>query len=201
MRSKTLGQLYADLGVTKTHSRPHVSNDNPFSESQFKTLKYRPGFPKRFGSQEHARDCSRDLIDWYNNEHHHSALGWLTPRDVHYGLAEQRLAARAAVMEKAYLAHPERFVHGPPRLAGLARAVWINPPNQGVSASTHPESEPPAEHPSALARTSLTAPSAGAVNSAEGATQWAKRSEAGLLPQALREDPRARADATVAPAH
>ncbi len=82
MRGKTVAQLYADLGVTKTHSRPHVSNDNPFSESQFKTLKYRPEFPKRFGSQEDARNCSDDLITWYNDEHHHSGLGWLTPHDV-----------------------------------------------------------------------------------------------------------------------
>ncbi len=198
MRSNTLGQLYANLGVTKTHSRPHVSNDNPFSESQFKTLKYRPEFPKRFGSPEHARNCLHDLLDWYNNEHHHSALGWLTPHDVHYGLAEQRLAARAAVLDEAYRAHPERFVHGPPKPPALVRAVWINPPKQD-----HPE---PERHPSALARTPSTAPSAGAVNPAAGAAQRAEQSEAGLLPQALREHARARADehltgAAVAPAH
>ena len=128
MRSKTLAQFYADLGVTKTHSRPHVSNDNPFSEAQFKTLKYRPEFPKRFGSQEHALSCARDLIHWYNHEHHHSALGWLTPHDVHHGLAEKRLAARALVLDDAYRTHPERFVHGRPKPMALARAVWINPP-------------------------------------------------------------------------
>ena len=128
MKSKRLAQLYADLGVTKTHSRPHTSNDNPFSEAQFKTLKYRPEFPKRFGSQQHARACSGDLIAWYNNEHHHSALGYLTPHDVHHGLAEQRLAVRAAVLKEAYHKHPERFVNGPPTPRGLARAVWINPP-------------------------------------------------------------------------
>lgn len=130
MTGKTLAQLYADLGVTKTLSRPRVSNDNPFSEAQFKTLKYRPEFPARFGSSEHARSCARDLLDWYNHEHHHSGLGWLTPHDVHYGLAEQRLAKRAAVLEAAYRAHPERFVHGPPTPPALARAVWINPPVQ-----------------------------------------------------------------------
>jgi putative transposase len=128
MKSKTLGQLYADLGVTKTHSRPHQSNDNPFSESQFKTLKYRPGFPARFGSQEHARDCVRDLLDWYNHEHHHSRIEWLTPFEVHHGLGESRLEERAAVLTEAYLAHPERFVHGPPKAAHLPSQVWINPP-------------------------------------------------------------------------
>ena len=128
MTSKTLAQLFADLGVTKTHSRPHVSDDNPFSESQFKTLKYRPEFPRRFEGHQHARDCARDLIDWYNNEHHHSSLAMLTPHDVHYGLAEQRLSERAFVLERAYHAHPERFVRGAPRRAVLPRAVWINPP-------------------------------------------------------------------------
>ena len=147
MRGKTVAQLYADLGVTKTHSRPHVSNDNPFSEAQFKTLKYRPEFPKRFGSQEDARNCSDDLINWYNDEHHHSALGWLTPHDVHYGLAAQRLAARAAVLEAAYRAHPERFVHGPPKPPTLARAVWINPPENKCQKD---EAEPKGPAPSVL---------------------------------------------------
>jgi putative transposase len=128
MKSKTLGQLYADLGITKTHSRPSNSNDNPFSESQFKTLKYRPSFPGRFGSQEHARDCVRDLLDWYNHEHHHSSLAWLTPFEVHHGLGDQRLEARAAVLERAHRANPERFVKGPPKIAALPREVWINPP-------------------------------------------------------------------------
>jgi putative transposase len=135
MKSKTLAQLYADLGVTKTHSRPHVSNDNPFSESQFKTLKYRPEFPGHFGSLEHARSCSHDLINWYNNEHHHSALVYLTPHDVHHGLADQRLAERAVVLQQAYKAHPERFVNGPPRVPELARAVWINPPKDTAPAA------------------------------------------------------------------
>jgi len=128
MKGKVLAQLYADLGVTKTHSRPHTSNDNPFSEAQFKTLKYRPEFPKRFGGQEHARSHASDFFDWYNHEHHHSALAWLTPFEVHYGLGEERLAARASVMEAAYRKHPERFVHGRPRRQELKRAVWINPP-------------------------------------------------------------------------
>jgi putative transposase len=153
MKGKTLAQLYADLGITRTLSRPHVSNDNPFSEAQFKTLKYRPEFPKRFGSPEHARGCVSDLMDWYNDEHHHSALGWLTPHDVHYGLAEQRLAARGAVLEAAYQAHPERFVHGRPKPPALARAVWINPPLDQSSVVLVPdkdEAEPMGPAPSVL---------------------------------------------------
>ena len=148
MKSKTLGQFYADLGVTKTHSRPHVSNDNPFSESLFKTLKYRPEFPPRFGSHEHARGCSSDLFTWYNHEHHHSALAHVTPHDLHYGLAEQRLAERAVVLEAAYHAYPERFVHGRPRTAKLARAVWINPPKNDVGDKN--ETEPEGSAPSVL---------------------------------------------------
>ena len=144
MKSKALAQFYADLGVTKTHSRPHTSNDNPFSESQFKTLKYRPEFPSHFGSHEHARSCSNDLFDWYNNEHHHSALAYLTPHDVHYGLAEQRLAKRDVVLEAAYHAHPERFVHGRPSTPELARAVWINPPENDRDAKNEAGRKGPA---------------------------------------------------------
>jgi putative transposase len=153
MKGKRLAQLYADLGITRTLSRPHVSNDNPFSEAQFKTLKYRPEFPKRFGSPEHARGSAGDLLDWYNHEHHHSALGWLTPYDVHYGLAEQRLAARQTVLEAAYLAHPERFVHGPPTPPALARAVWINPPADksiATRGADKDEAEPAGPAPSVL---------------------------------------------------
>lgn len=149
MRSKVLAQMYADLGVTKTHSRPHVSNDNPFSESQFKTMKYRPEFPDRFGSHESARDCSGDLIDWYNHEHNHSSLAYLTPYEVHHGLAEQRLAERALVMEAAYHAHPERFVRGLPKVPALARAVWINPPVNDV-ADEKDKVEPEGPTPSGL---------------------------------------------------
>lgn len=137
MTSKTLAQKYADLGVTKTHSRPYTSDDNPFSESQFKTLKYRPEFPDRFGSIEHARDCVGDLLDWYNFEHRHSSLAMLTPHDVHCGLADQRLAERAAALEAAYRAHPERFVHGMPKPQMLARAVWINPPDDAAKSTPH----------------------------------------------------------------
>jgi putative transposase len=130
MTSKPVAFLLADLGVTKTHSRPHVSNDNPFSEAHFKTLKYRPDFPNCFGSIEDARGFSVDFFRWYNEEHHHSALNLLTPSDVHHGKGEARLAARAMVLNTAYKAHPERFVQGTPRPLSLATNVWINKPTQ-----------------------------------------------------------------------
>jgi putative transposase len=129
MTSKAVAFLLADLGVTKTHSRPHVSNDNPFSEAAFKTLKYRPNFPARFGSIVDARGFCGDFFRWYNQEHHHSALGLLTPHDVHHGLAAQRLAARASVLEAAFQSHPERFVRGTPRPGQLPTEVWINNPS------------------------------------------------------------------------
>jgi putative transposase len=131
MISKPVAFLLADLGVTKSHSRPHVSDDNPFSEGHFKTMKYRPDFPDRFGSDEHARAHCRDFFPWYNTEHHHSGIGFFTPHDVHYGLAEAKRAQRFAVLEAAYWAHPERFPHGLPALPPLPHAVWINKPTIG----------------------------------------------------------------------
>lgn len=128
MKSKPVAMLLADLGVTKTHSRPHVSNDNPYSESHFKTLKYRPDFPERFGSLEDARGFHRDFFDWYNNEHHHVGLGLLTPADVHFGRGEQRREARSLVLAAAHRAHPERFVGGTPVPPALPTAAWINKP-------------------------------------------------------------------------
>ncbi len=128
MTSKPVALLLADLGVTKTHSRPHVSNDNPFSESQFKTLKYRPDYPERFGCQPDARTWATEFFHWYNYEHHHSALGLLTPADVHFGRAQTILDQRQQVLHVAYLKNPERFVKGPSALAPLPPAVWINPP-------------------------------------------------------------------------
>ena len=130
MKSHTVAQLLATLGVTKSHSRPHVSNDNPFSESQFKTLKYRPEFPDRFGSQEDARGFCDGFFQWYHHEHYHSGLGLLTPAMVHYGHAPQILAARQDVLLAAYAAHPERFVRRPPSPLPLPEAVWINPPTR-----------------------------------------------------------------------
>lgn len=128
MTSKAVAMLLADLGITKTHSRPHVSNDNPFSEAQFKTMKYRPQFPAQFGSIQDARAFCVTFFAWYNAEHHHSALAYLTPEMVHYGHADQVLAARTATLAQAYAAHPERFVAGSPKPAELPDAVYINPP-------------------------------------------------------------------------
>ena len=128
MTSKSVAQLLADLGVSKTHSRPHVSNDNPYSEAQFKTLKYRPGFPAQFGSLADARAWARRFFQWYNHDHHHSGIGLLTPATVHYGKAEQTIAKRQSVLSAAYAAHPQRFVRHAPRHEPLPEAVWINPP-------------------------------------------------------------------------
>jgi len=128
MRSKPVALLLADLGVVKTHSRPHVSNDNPYSEAQFKTLKYCPAFPERFGSLEDARAFGHPFFSWYNDAHHHSGLGYLTPAMVHYGVAEGVRDQRTIVLAAAYAAHPERFVRGVPQPAPLPTAVWINPP-------------------------------------------------------------------------
>ena len=128
MRSKSVALLLADLGVTKTHSRPHVSNDNPYSESQFKTLKYCPQFPRRFGSIEDARLFSRNFFDYYNHEHRHSGIGLMTPAVVHQGRAEKVSAARRQILLKAYQVHPERFVRGTPQPPVLPSQAWINPP-------------------------------------------------------------------------
>jgi putative transposase len=128
MKSHSVAQLLGSLGVTKSHSRPHVSNDNPFSESQFKTLKYRPAFPDRFGSQQDAHAFCKPFFHWYNHEHYHSGLGMLTPATVHYGRAAEILAARQQTLDVAFGAHPERFVRKPPVPASLPEAVWINPP-------------------------------------------------------------------------
>ena len=128
MRSKPVAQLLADLGVTKSHSRPHVSDDNPFSESQFKTLKYHPDFPDRFGSQEDARMFCRRFFTWYNEEHYHSGIALLTPSSVHHGQADQVVRARKEVLRSAYADHPERFVRRPPAPQEPPKAVWINPP-------------------------------------------------------------------------
>jgi putative transposase len=128
MKAKATAQLLADLGVTKSHSRPYVSDDNPFSESQFKTLKYRPEFPERFGCLDDARAFCRPFFDWYNREHRHAGIAMLTPEMVHYGRAPQVIVARQTTLQAAYLRHPERFVRRAPQPAPLPEAVWINPP-------------------------------------------------------------------------
>jgi len=130
MRSMLVAQLLADLGVTKTHSRPHVSNDNPFSEAQFKTFKYRPDFPERFGCIEDARAHCVDFFAWYNDEHYHSGIGLYTAADAHFGRVPLLAEKRTNVLTAAYVAHPERFVNGTPRPAALPTEVWINKPNR-----------------------------------------------------------------------
>jgi putative transposase len=130
MASKSVALLLADLGVTKSHSRPHCSNDNPYSEAQFKTLKYRPEFPDRFGSIEDARAFCQRFFHWYDHEHHHSALGLHTPADVHFGHAPLIQLERARVLEAAYAAHPERFVRQLPLPPPLPGPAWINKPQE-----------------------------------------------------------------------
>ncbi len=133
MASKPVALLLADLGVTKSHSRPHVSNDNPYSEAQFKTLKYRPDFPRQFGSLEDARSFCQQFFAWYNGVHRHSGIGFHTPADVHYGRALGRRTFRARVLATAYAAHPARFVRKPPEPPRLPGAAWINRPTQEVA--------------------------------------------------------------------
>jgi putative transposase len=128
MTSKPVAMLLADLGVTKSPSRPHVPDDNPYSESQFKTLKHHPVFPDRFSCIQDARAFCQGFFRWYNLEHHHSGIALLTPADVHFGRAEQITTARAVVLDGAYAVHPERFVRKPPAPPRLPQAVWINQP-------------------------------------------------------------------------
>ena len=128
MKSQGVALLLGSLGITKTHSRPHVSNDNPYSEAQFKTLKYCPEFPDRFGSYEDALGFCHRFFGYYNHEHRHSGIGLMTPDTVHHGLAPQIVAARQDTLLNAYARHPERFVRQPPRPPRLPEAAWINPP-------------------------------------------------------------------------
>jgi putative transposase len=135
MTSKPVAFLLADLGITQSHSRPHVSNDNPFSEAQFKTLKYRPNFPGRFASIEQARVFCQAFFSWYNEEHRHSGIGLHCPADIHYGLAEAIRDKRAGVLNDAYATHPERFVRKLPEPPKLPTASWINRPDQPEEAA------------------------------------------------------------------
>ena len=135
MTSKPVAFLLADLGVTQSHSRPHVSNDNPFSESRFKTMKYRPDFPGRFDSIAAARAHCQRFFGWYNEAHHHSGLGLHTPADIHHGHAHTVRAQRAVVLDAAYHAHPERFVRKPPEPPKIPTNSWINPPNETEAAA------------------------------------------------------------------
>ncbi|MBE7449918.1 MAG: IS3 family transposase [Kofleriaceae bacterium] len=128
MVAKSTALLFADLGIQQSHSRPHVSDDNPFSEAAFRTFLYRPTMPERFGSLEHARATFADLFDWYNERHYHSGIALLTPADVHLGREQGIIAARQRVLDEAHRAHPERFVRGRPVHPTPPAVVWINPP-------------------------------------------------------------------------
>jgi len=129
MRSKPVALLLADLSVTKTHSRPYTSNDNPFSESQFRTMKYRPAFPDRFGCIQDSRAFCQTFFPWYNDDHRHSGIAMMTPAMVHYGLASEVRENRRSVLDSAYRLHPERFVGQPPNPPLLPKQVWINKPS------------------------------------------------------------------------
>ena len=140
MRSKSVAQLLVDLDVTKTHSRPHVSDDNPYSEAQFKTLKYRPDFPDRFGSIEDARTHCRKFFPWYNTEHRHSGIALMPPDTVHYGRSAALTAQRRIALDAAFAAHPARFKGLAPRPPAVPLAAWINPPKKETTTPivTHP---------------------------------------------------------------
>ena len=130
MVAKTVACLFIDLGVTGSHSRPHTSNDNPYSESQFRTMKYCPIFPDRFASFDEAHAFCQRFFTWYNEEHRHSGIGLHTPSDVHYGRAAEVRARRADVLNAAYETHPERFVRKPPEPPAIPTAAWINEPKE-----------------------------------------------------------------------
>ncbi len=133
MTSQCTAQLLADLGVTRSLSRPQVSDDNPFSEAQFKTLKYHPSFPGQFDEQDQAKTFCRSFFPWYNTEHRHGGIAMLTPEQVHFGRANEILSRREEVLRDAWAAHPERFVSGPPKPQTLPDAVWINPPSPSLT--------------------------------------------------------------------
>jgi putative transposase len=136
MRAKTLADLLVDLNIARSHSRPHVSDDNPYSESQFKTMKYRPEFPPRFGCIEDARLYCQRFFDWYNFEHRHSGIGYMTPHNLHSGQANAITAIRHRALDAAFLAHPERFKNQRPQPPAVPTAAWINPPKKEPSSNT-----------------------------------------------------------------
>ena len=155
MTSHSVAELLGSLGVAKSHSRPHVSNDNPFSESQFKTMKYRPEFPKRFGCHEDAIGFCRDFFGWYNDEHYHSGISLLTPSSLHFGQADEIIAGRRKTLQEAWRNNPERFVHGVPQPGEIPAAVWINAPKREPEIKSE---APEANCPGAPEVTSLTHP-------------------------------------------
>ena len=128
MTSKSVAFLLADLGVTRSHSRPHVSNDNPYSEAHFKTLKHGPTFPKNFANLEQARAFCTEFFEHYNHHHRHSGIALHTPADVHHGRTSDIRRTRQTALDAAYQQHPDRFVRQPPQAPTLATHAWINPP-------------------------------------------------------------------------
>lgn len=151
MKAKPTARLLADLGVTKSHGRPHTSNDNPFSEAQFKTLKYQPMFPQRFETREDARAFCRAFFEWYNDDHHHVGIGLMTPNQVHYGQVETVRNHRQQILNQAFAKTPERFVRKPPEPPAVPSAVWINPPKTNDDGeTTHPRT--PQEGPDTAGR-------------------------------------------------
>lgn len=167
MIAKPVTLLMTDLGVLPSHSRPQVSNDNPFSEAQFKTLKYQPDYPERFGSLVDARTWAQTFFPWYNDAHHHSGIGFMTPTAVHYGEAARLFTDRQQTLSAAYAAHPERFVKGPPIPPALPTAVWINPPklatgSVAVAAAVEPVGN--SQHSGELSTTPPPKPQKGAVS-------------------------------------
>jgi putative transposase len=144
MRSQTVSALLKKLGVTKSHSRPYTPTDNPYSEAHFKTMKYSPNYPERFGGIRHSRRWTRTFVQWYNHEHHHSGLGLMTPATVHYGDVVQMRAQRQRALDAAYAAHPERFVNGRPTAPEPPKEVWINRPKRNHDDETL-SAEPAAE--------------------------------------------------------
>ena len=152
MRSKTVAQLLIDLEVIKSHSRPYTPTDNPFSEAQFKTMKYRPDYPERFEGIKAARHWARDFFYWYNHKHHHSGLGLMTPATVHYGRAEIVHKQRQQVLEAAFAAHPERFVRGAPTPSRPPEEVWINQPERVHESNLLPGQAASDTQPGPLAR-------------------------------------------------
>jgi putative transposase len=158
MRAKPVTQLLADLGVNRSYARPYTSNDNPYSEAQFKTMKYRPDYPEHFDTLEHARQWASLFFHWYNHDHHHVGLGLMTPAVVHYGQAEAVQAQRQQVLATAYARRPERFGNRPPVAPSAPRAVWINPPQDtAFSAIPSRELQPGAQPRSRVGATALEA--------------------------------------------
>jgi putative transposase len=167
MIAKPVALLMNDLGVLPSHSRPHVPNDNPFSEAQFKTMKYQPDYPERFGSLVDARTWAQAFFPWYNEEHHHSGIGFMTPAAMHSGEAARLFTERQRTLSAAYAAHPERFVKGRPIPPALPTAVWINPPKLVAGAAAVAAAGEPVGNSERSGELSTTPPSEsqkGAVN-------------------------------------